>query len=76
MFTKKFYYLIDIQYLGYRFHGWQKQPKVKTLQFMVDRTLKFILEKQSFKTLAAGRTDAMVSANETAIELFLQIQGF
>ena len=71
MFTKKFYYLIDIQYLGYRFHGWQKQPKVKTLQFMVDRTLKFILEKQSFKTLAAGRTDAMVSANETAIELFL-----
>ena len=57
--------------MGYRFHGWQKQPKVKTLQFMVDRTLKFILENQSFKTLAAGRTDAMVSANETAIELFL-----
>ena len=71
MFNKRFYYLIKIQYLGYRFHGWQKQPKVKTLQFMVDRTLKFILENQSFKTLAAGRTDAMVSANETAIELFL-----
>ena len=71
MFDKRYYYLIKIQYLGYRFHGWQKQPKVKTLQLMVERTLKFILEKQSFKTLAAGRTDAMVSANETAIELFL-----
>jgi tRNA pseudouridine38-40 synthase len=72
MFRKRFYYLIKIQYLGYRFHGWQKQPKVKTLQLMIERTLKFILEKQQFKILAAGRTDAMVSANETAIELFLE----
>ena len=71
MFSKRFYYLIKIQYLGYRFHGWQKQPKVKTLHLMVDRTLKYILGDQSFKTLAAGRTDAMVSANEAAIELFL-----
>ena len=71
MFSKRFYYLIKIQYLGYRFHGWQKQPQVKTLHLMVDRTLKYILGDQSFKTLAAGRTDAMVSANEAAIELFL-----
>lgn len=71
MFSKRYYYLIKIQYLGYRFHGWQKQPNVKTLHLMVDRTLKFILGEQSFKTLAAGRTDAMVSANEAAIELFL-----
>ena len=71
MFSKRFYYLIKIQYLGYRFHGWQKQPNVKTLHLMVDRTLKYILGDQSFKTLASGRTDAMVSANEAAIELFL-----
>ena len=68
---KKFYYLITIQYLGYRFHGWQKQPDVKTLHLMVDRTLNFILEGQRFKSLASGRTDAMVSAEEAAIELFL-----
>lgn len=74
MFSKRFYYLIKIQYLGYRFHGWQKQPKVKTLHLMVDRTLKYILGEQSFKTLAAGRTDAMVSANEAAMELFLDDQ--
>jgi len=68
---KFFYYLITIQYLGYRFHGWQKQPDVKTLHLMVDRTLNFILEGQRFKSLASGRTDAMVSAEEAAIELFL-----
>ena len=71
MFEKKFYYLIKIQYLGYRFHGWQKQPKLKTIHLMIDRTFKYILEGQSFKTLAAGRTDAKVSANEAAFELFL-----
>ena len=72
MFTKHYYYLITIQYLGYRFHGWQKQPNLKTLHLMIDRTLKYIFKDRSFKTLGAGRTDAMVSANEAAFELFLQ----
>jgi tRNA pseudouridine38-40 synthase len=71
MFDKRFYYLIKIQYLGYRFHGWQKQPDVKTVHLMIDRTLKFILKEVRFKTLGAGRTDAMVSANEAALELFI-----
>ena len=70
-FNKKFYYLITLQYLGYRFHGWQKQPDVKTLHLMVDRTLNYILDGKRFKTLASGRTDAMVSAQEAAIELFI-----
>ena len=68
---KKYFYLIKIQYLGYRFHGWQKQPDVKTLHLMVDRTLNFILEGKRFKSLSSGRTDAMVSAESAAIELFL-----
>ncbi|MCF6294441.1 MAG: tRNA pseudouridine(38-40) synthase TruA [Flavobacteriaceae bacterium] len=72
MFNKRYYYLIRIQYLGYRFHGWQKQPKLKTVQLMIDRTLKYILEEQPFKTLGAGRTDAMVSAQDAAFELFLE----
>ena len=69
---KKFFYVITIQYLGYRFHGWQKQPDVKTLHLMVDRTLNFILDKKPFKTLVSGRTDAMVSAENAAFELFLE----
>ena len=71
IFEERFYYLIKIQYLGYRFHGWQKQPDVKTIHLMIDRTLKFILKDIKFKTLGAGRTDAMVSANEAALELFI-----
>ena len=71
MFDKRFYYLLKIQYLGYRFHGWQKQPDVKTIHLMIDRTLKYILGDIHFKTLGAGRTDAMVSANEAALELFI-----
>lgn len=71
MFNKRYYYLIKIQYLGYRFHGWQKQPKLKTIHLMIDRTLNFILDGKAFKTLGSGRTDAMVSANESAFELFV-----
>lgn len=69
---KRYYYVITIQYLGYRFHGWQKQPTVKTLHLMIDRTLNYILEDKWFKSLGAGRTDAMVSAQEAAFELFLE----
>ncbi|MBU3822242.1 tRNA pseudouridine(38-40) synthase TruA [Flavobacteriaceae bacterium XHP0103] len=69
---KQFFYLITVQYLGYRFHGWQKQPNVKTLHLMIDRTLNFILEGKPFKSLGSGRTDAMVSAENAAFELFLE----
>uniref|UniRef100_UPI003F68DC50 tRNA pseudouridine(38-40) synthase TruA n=1 Tax=Mariniflexile litorale TaxID=3045158 RepID=UPI003F68DC50 len=69
---KKFFYVITLQYLGYRFHGWQKQPQVKTLHLMVDRTLNYILEDKYFKSLSSGRTDAMVSAECAAFELFLE----
>ncbi len=72
MFTKTYYYLVRLQYLGYRFHGWQKQPNLKTVQYMVDRTLKYVLEGRSFKTLTSGRTDAKVSALGAAFELFLK----
>ncbi|MDO6759453.1 tRNA pseudouridine(38-40) synthase TruA [Tamlana sp. 2_MG-2023] len=68
---KKYFYVFNIQYLGYRFHGWQKQPDVKTLHLMVDRTLNFILEGKKFKSLSSGRTDAMVSAESAAFELFV-----
>lgn len=63
------YYLIQLQYLGFRFHGWQKQPKVKTVQGILEKTFKFIFNHDTFKTLAAGRTDTMVSANEAHCHL-------
>lgn len=81
MQQQRFYYLIKIQYLGFRYHGWQKQPKVKTVESMLNKTLNFILDGRRFKCIAAGRTDAMVSVNQTYVELFLydqplQLEGF
>lgn len=63
---KRYYYLIKFQYLGFRFHGWQKQKLTnKTVQGMLERTIRFIVDHDNFKTLGASRTDAMVSAFES-----------
>ena len=70
MLENKFYYLVHLQFLGFRYHGWQKQPQVKTIQHMLDRTLITVLGHDNFKTLGASRTDAMVSANHHCCEIF------
>ncbi len=66
------YYLVHFQYLGLRYHGWLKQPELRTVEYMVEKTLRFILGHTRFKILAASRTDARVSANHSAFELFIQ----
>ncbi|MCD6585181.1 MAG: tRNA pseudouridine(38-40) synthase TruA [Desulfobacteraceae bacterium] len=68
---QKHYYLIHIQYLGFRYHGWLKQPGLRTVEFMIEKTLKFILGHSDFKILGASRTDAKVSASHSAFELFV-----
>jgi tRNA pseudouridine38-40 synthase len=65
-----FFYLIRIEFLGFRYHGWQKQEGLKTVHQMVDKTLKFVLGDTSFRSLGCGRTDAKVSAEDYAFELF------
>ncbi len=69
----KCFYLIRIEFLGFRYHGWQKQPGFRSIHGMVDKTLLFILEHDQFRTLGCGRTDAKVSANDYALELFLNV---
>lgn len=67
----QFFYLITIQYLGFRFHGWAKQPLHKSIHQMVDKTLRFTLGHTEFKSMGGSRTDSKVSANEYTFELFL-----
>ena len=67
-----FNYVVEIQYLGFRFHGWQKQKNVKTLHEMIDKTLFFVFKGTRYKSLGVGRTDAMVSANNYFFQLFLE----
>jgi len=64
-------YLISVQYLGFRYSGWQQQPGRKTIESMLTKTLLFLWPGRSFKILPASRTDARVSALQNAFELFL-----
>ena len=64
------FYLIRIEFLGFRYHGWQKQTELKTVQGMLDKTFSFIFQHDNFRTLGCGRTDAKVSADDYALELF------
>lgn len=69
---QKHHYLCHIQYLGFRYHGWLKQPDQLTVQKMVEKTLKFVLGHDNFKTLGGSRTDSKVSANHMVFSLFLK----
>lgn len=71
----QFTYLVEIQFLGFRFHGWQKQVNVKTVHDMIDKTLSFVFKKsRKHKTLGAGRTDAKVSASKYGFQLFVNFE--
>lgn len=67
----KFSYLVKFQYLGFRLHGWQKQPKLKTVHLFVDKTLKFVCKDVRRKSVGVGRTDAKVSAVDYYFQLFI-----
>lgn len=72
MQTRPFTYLFYLQYLGLRYHGWQKQPGVKTIQGTLEKAFRFVLGHEDFTILGASRTDAEVSCNGGAFELFLK----
>lgn len=64
-------YLVTIQFLGFRFHGWQKQPDTKTLHQALDKTLEFTFGHNYFKTVGMGRTDSKVSASHYTCQLLV-----
>ncbi|GAA4838633.1 tRNA pseudouridine(38-40) synthase TruA [Algivirga pacifica] len=76
---EEYFYLLKVQYLGLRYHGWAKQKNVKTVQGMIERSFENVLGHDRFKTLGASRTDGRVSANMSAFELFtfepVEIEG-
>ncbi|WP_281543208.1 tRNA pseudouridine(38-40) synthase TruA [Maribacter aestuarii] len=71
MSKEYFNYIVRIQYLGFRYSGWQIQPGQRTVEGMLIKTLKFILPDVEVKILASGRTDAKVSALDAVFELFV-----
>lgn len=68
---EKHQYLLKIEFLGFRFSGWQRQPGAKTVEEMLRKTLRFVLPARKISLLGAGRTDARVSAQNFALQLLL-----
>ena len=64
-------YLLRIEFLGFRYSGWQRQPGAKTVEEMLQKTLRFVLPGRRTKLLGAGRTDARVSAHNFALQLLI-----
>ena len=50
-----------VEYDGTRYHGWQAQPRVPTIQGVIEDSLQQIIQQRTPVT-AAGRTDAGVHA--------------
>ncbi len=59
----KIRYLVEIAYKGTTYHGWQRQPKVTTVQQTLEEALTKALHT-SVICIGCGRTDAMVHASQ------------
>lgn len=64
-------YLLTICYDGANYSGYQVQPKLKTVQGVLEEKLKEIF-KCEIKTYASGRTDAGVSALGQTVNFFAE----
>ncbi|MBC2840591.1 tRNA pseudouridine(38-40) synthase TruA [Robiginitalea sp. SC105] len=61
------HFLLRLEFLGFRFHGWQEQPGKRTVSGMLQKTFRFALPEAQVKLIGAGRTDARVSARDFAV---------
>jgi len=58
-----------VEYNGRGFHGWQKQPNLRTVQSELERVLGIIVRSPIGPLHAAGRTDAGVHATGQVVHL-------
>ena len=65
-----FSYRLDVAYEGSDFHGFARQPSVRTVQGVLEEALSVILGEQ-VKTTCAGRTDAGVHARRQVVSMTL-----
>jgi len=63
---------LDLSYDGEGFHGYARQPNLRTVQGELEQALARVLGGISFKTEAAGRTDAGVHARQQVVGVVLE----
>lgn len=64
-----------IEYDGTEFHGFQKQPRLRTVQGELESSLANLFKERAVKVIGAGRTDAGVHATGQVIN-FAAPEGF
>jgi len=74
MKKQKYKYLINIQFMGFRYHGFQKQKDILTVQEAIELSISKAYPEFSFKISGGSRTDSMVSAMDYI--LFLVVEDF
>jgi tRNA pseudouridine38-40 synthase len=57
-------YFFHIAYNGCHYHGWQRQPKVRSVQEVIEHKLAEVLKMPSITIIGCGRTDAGVHASQ------------
>ena len=65
-----FCYRLDLAYEGTDFHGFARQPSVRTVQGEVEKALSLLLQ-EDVRTTCAGRTDAGVHAHRQVVSMAL-----
>ena len=73
---KRFYYKLNIQYVGTNYLGWQIQDEKygKTIQGELNKALKLISKCHEIKSMASGRTDAKVHALNQVIKVDIPLE--
>ncbi len=56
-------YFFHISYIGTRYHGWQRQPNVPSVQETIEECLEQVLHRKTI-IIGCGRTDAGVHARQ------------
>lgn len=74
MKNSRHYYLVEVQFLGFRYHGWQKQSEHKTVQETISLVLQKIFPELNPKVQGSSRTDSMVSAEHYLFQLTLDAE--
>ncbi|RMG42816.1 MAG: tRNA pseudouridine(38-40) synthase TruA [Candidatus Dadabacteria bacterium] len=59
-----------IEYNGAGFHGWQKQPGLRTIEAELEKAISTVLRKPVSPIYAAGRTDAGVHARGQVVNFY------
>lgn len=63
-------YRLDLAYEGTEFHGFARQPTVRTVQGELEKALSVVL-REDIATTCAGRTDAGVHARRQVVSMHL-----